>query len=397
MRPPLSALVARELKALWQDPWQLALVSYLPLLGILMLWWLFSAGLPRALPVALVDQDMSQLSRSLARNLAASPVITPISYPDLLSAQQAMKEAKVYAMVVLPYGFRKDLLTAKQPVIDIRYNGQFLLVGKLLASQIQQSLGAGLSELAGIKQMAAGVPKVKVETRLRPVTSQVTPLFNMNNNYLVFLLPPVLIALGQLLAMLVFANSLSREVRLGMLAQCYRAGIWRVIAVKFLLYTPLLILQGRLILAVLYQYLALPLAGKFGQLLLAQLLMVSAVWLIVLAIFFLLLDATRMVSFCTALFAPAFPFMGITFPTQNMPILAQWWRQIMPSSHYIETHVGVVSYGQSWFNMLQQVASYWGFLLLIPLIFYLVRRQRKALGLCNPLSPSVLPQQSGGI
>lgn len=41
------ALVRRELKALWRDPWQLALISYIPLLGILCLWWLFKVRVYR--------------------------------------------------------------------------------------------------------------------------------------------------------------------------------------------------------------------------------------------------------------------------------------------------------------------------------------------------------------
>lgn len=60
----MGQLITRELRRLWQSPWQLALVSYLPLLGTLALWWLFSAGLPRALPVAVVDQDQSQIGRA---------------------------------------------------------------------------------------------------------------------------------------------------------------------------------------------------------------------------------------------------------------------------------------------------------------------------------------------
>lgn len=376
----LTALVRRELRALWHDPWQLALISYIPLLGILCLWWLFSAGLPRQLPVAIVDQDHSQLSRMLTRQLKANPVTDPQSFTDLSSAISAMQQAKVYAIVVFPYDMKKDLLTGHKPTIDVRYNSQFLLVGKLLSSQIQLSLGDGLQQVAGLKQLANGTPKSQVAVNLSPVKSQTTALFNRNNNYIGFLVPPVLIALWQLLSMLVMANSLNRELHLAPtthadgMSNLLTEHFWPKVWAKMVLFTPILMLQGGFILAWLYLYLALPMAGSLALLLLAQLVMLLAVWSLVLLIFVVMRDSARVISFCTALFAPAFAFMGITFPTHEMPQLAQWWRLIMPSSHYIESHVSIVSYGATWPSVASQITSYWGFICLIPLIYFLSRK-----------------------
>ena len=376
----LIALIRRELSALWRDPWQLALISYIPLIGIFCLWWLFSAGLPRQLPVAIVDQDHSQLSRMLTRQLKANPVTEPQNFTDLAAAVSAMQQAKVYAIVVFPYDMKKDLLTGHKPTIDVRYNSQFLLVGKLLSSQIQLSLGDGLLQVAGLKQLANGTPKSQVAVNLSPIKSQTTALFNRNNNYIGFLVPPVLVALWQLLSMLVMANSLNRELHLAPTTQVNGISntltehFWPKVLAKLVLFTPILMLQGGFILAWLYLYLALPMAGSLALLLLAQLVMLLAVWSVVLLIFVVMRDSARVISFCTALFAPAFAFMGITFPTHDMPQLAQWWRLIMPSSHYIESHVSVVSYGAAWPNVASQLSSYWGFICLLPLIYLLSRK-----------------------
>ncbi|ABV89055.1 ABC transporter permease [Shewanella pealeana] len=364
----------RELAALLDDPWQLALISYIPLISIIALWLLFSAGLPRQLPVAVVDLDNSQTSRALARQLQANPVTKPISYTGIPSAEAAMKQGEVYALLVLPYGLKRDLLTAKTPIIDIRYNSQFLLVGKLLSSQLQLSMADGLKPLGELKLLAAGVPMQRVAVNLSPVNSQTTALFNSNTNYVGFLVPPVLIALLQLVAMMVFANSLNRELRWNTTKQWYALGLWKVVAAKVLFYTPLVLLHGGFMLALIYLYLGLPIAGSIAVLLIAQTLMFLAVWLMVLTIFFALKDSARVISFCTAMFAPAFAFMGVTFPVHEMPVLAQWWRVIMPTSHYIETHIAVVSYGQGLIASLPQMASYWGFLLLLIPITILAKK-----------------------
>ena len=45
----------RECARLRADPWDLALATWVPLLALALLAWMFSAGVPRELPVAVVD------------------------------------------------------------------------------------------------------------------------------------------------------------------------------------------------------------------------------------------------------------------------------------------------------------------------------------------------------
>jgi ABC-2 type transport system permease protein len=352
-------------------------MSYIPLIGVLALWWLFSAGLPRQLPVALVDLDNSQISRMLSRQLSANSVIAPQSFANEALAIDAMRQTKVYAMVVLPYQLKKDLLTGHQPTIDIRYNSQFLLVGKLLSSQLQLSLAEGLTQIGQQRLLLNGATKATVDVSLTPITNQTTALFNRNNNYVGFLVPPILIALWQLLSMLVFVNSLNKELILLQDRYYLPSNIGAFVVTKILFYSPIMLLHGGFILLWLYHYLGLPAAGALIDLVLAQLAMLLALWLLVLVIFMAMRDGARTVSFCTALFAPAFAFMGITFPVNDMPELAQWWRLVMPSSHYIDSHVSVISYGAQLPQVLTQISSYWGFLLLLPIIVLLAHKAKQ--------------------
>ncbi|WP_144212347.1 ABC transporter permease [Shewanella donghaensis] len=369
----MGALLQKEFKTLWNSPWQLALVTYIPIISMLCLWWLFSAGLPRQLPVAVVDLDNSQLTRTLTRNLSANSVISPKTYPNLALAQEAMSTAEVYALVVYPHQFKHGLLTGSSPTIDIRYNSQFLLVGKLLSSQLQLSLGSGLMEVAGLKQLLGGANKASVAVNLSPVTSQTTALFNRNNNYVGFLVPPVLIALLQLLSMMVFVNALNASLLKGEVKCLLPDNFWQLVATKVMLYTPIMLLHGGFILAWLYGYLGLPIAGSLGLLVLTQVMMLAALWLLVILVVVIMREPAGSVSMGSAMFAPAFAFMGITFPVNDMPQLAQWWRLLMPSSHYMDTHVIVVSYGAEAGQVLLQSSSFLYFLVLLPISWLLVK------------------------
>ncbi len=49
------------------------MVSWVPLLAVFLIWWIFSAGLPERLPIGVLDQDHSSLSRRWCAFLDATP------------------------------------------------------------------------------------------------------------------------------------------------------------------------------------------------------------------------------------------------------------------------------------------------------------------------------------
>ncbi|KPU83494.1 ABC transporter [Psychromonas sp. PRT-SC03] len=364
-------LFIREIKAILASPWQLALVTYIPILGGLVLWGIFSSAIPRLLPVAVIDMDNSSISRSLIRYLQANPAIRPIIYQQLPNAKLAMREGKVFALVMLPYQLKKNLLNAKRQSIEIRYNSQFLLVGKLLSSDLQESLGSGLTSIAGIQLLAQGVPKEHVSIHLSPISLQKTALFNQSNNYVAFLVPALVVALLQIIAMLAFLNSLTQENERIYAQDAYHLGIWKVLICKTCFYSAIMLVHGMFAFTFLYIYLKLPMAGPLWMLGVAFWIMLIADFLIVLFLHFFTLNSTRAVSLCTGLFAPAVTFMGVTFPTHNMPLLAQYWRQLIPSTQYIETHISIISYGLSNIELLCKLShSLWFTLFILPIIYF---------------------------
>lgn len=368
----MAARLLREWRLLWQDPWQLALVSYLPVLLGLALWGLFVSSVPRQLPVAVIDQDNSQLSRQIGELIHANPSNLPISFAAEKQAIAAMKQGQVFALVLIPPEFSARLQSGKQPTLEIRYNSQFLLVGKLLQKSLQQSILPAIQALATKQLLAKGLLNQQVKTSISPINLQITPLFNQTNNYLAFLMPPLYVALLQIIIMLIFVNGFNHE-----LGQP-QYGYWlkqaaKNISSKLVFYFPFCLLQTSVLMLFLYAYLRLPFNGSFAWLVFAQSLMICVIFLLVTLIFLLIQEKARVVSFCTALFAPAFAFMGVTFPTGEMPTLAKIWRELMPSSHYIESHIAIVSYGLGSKEILTYSASYWGYLLLLIPIGLLIK------------------------
>jgi len=75
-----------------EDPWLLSLVSWLPPLCFLIIYWIFSQGLARDLPIGIVDLDQSRLSRGMTRYYDASPTLAvKESYPSAQEGISALR------------------------------------------------------------------------------------------------------------------------------------------------------------------------------------------------------------------------------------------------------------------------------------------------------------------
>ncbi|OXX41159.1 ABC transporter permease, partial [Vibrio sp. V07_P2A8T137] len=94
--------------------------------------------------------------------------------------------------------------------------------------------------------------------------------------------------------------------------------------------------------------------------------------------FFLTLDPARAMSFAGAFTAPSFAFMGITFPVTDMNTLAQWWRSLLPVSHYIEVQVSQVSYNAELLSSLKYLVPMLGYALPLLLTLILIRKHKQA-------------------
>ena len=71
-----SSVLAREYTFIRAHKAEQFLLFGLPLLLIVLIWWIFSSGQSRDLPLAVLDLDQSQLSRQLSRTLDASPALS---------------------------------------------------------------------------------------------------------------------------------------------------------------------------------------------------------------------------------------------------------------------------------------------------------------------------------
>ena len=80
-------------------------------------------------------------------------------------------------------------------------------------------------------------------------------------------------------------------------------------------------------------------------------------------------NADLALSFAAAYSAPAFAFMGITFPATDMNTLAQIWRDLIPVSHYMQIQLDQSNHGASIETALPQMGALVLFFICFPLAY----------------------------
>lgn len=343
-----AASLRREWTRLRASPWDLAMVSWVPLLTMALMCWIFSTGQPYRLPIAVWNQDHSALSRQLVRMLQATPGLeVRQSVLNRAEAADALLRMDVYGVVHIPPDLETQVKQGSGGVVTLLHNAQLATASSLLQRDLRQVVGT-LS--AGVEMQAAakrGSPHQVLQVRIEPITTQLLALFNVSTNYEQFLAATLVPALIHILAMTAAAWSVGRELRERTLGQwlspyAQKPG-WLDVTGSLLgkLTLPAVLLWGCGMAALLYlaQLRGWAVAGSTGWIAvgLAALVAVSLAAGATLAA--VTLSLRTALSGAGLLSAPAFAFSGIGFPLLAMTSSARGWALAMPYTHYARLQI----------------------------------------------------------
>ena len=100
----LSGLL-RELNYLLKHKWDLCLVTLAPLFIIVLFSSMFAQGKPEHLPIAIIDQDQSELSQNIQRYLRLNHTLDVAIVSDQnTEVEKLLNQAKVWGYVSIPNG-----------------------------------------------------------------------------------------------------------------------------------------------------------------------------------------------------------------------------------------------------------------------------------------------------
>ncbi|MBD2791319.1 ABC transporter permease [Xenorhabdus sp. 42] len=149
------------------------------------------------LPVAVIDQDHSHMSRALIRRIDSTAKVEVKGYNNLDNARQDMLLRKIFAIIIVPVDFEKHLLSGINVTVPVYGDA----TNRLANGQIQQDLALAyqqlLSEFNGALLLKAGFSTEQVKLLLQPIRGETIGLFNPGISYAAIVFPGLLVMLLQ--------------------------------------------------------------------------------------------------------------------------------------------------------------------------------------------------------
>ncbi len=345
---PVSSAIAaarRELRYLLDTPSELLLMTLLPCVLSGILAWLLSAAVIRNLPIAVVDQDRSALSRDLIHRLDTSPglrVATVLG--DVREAWSRVRRMDAYAVVLIPELSTRRLYHDGSARLLVYYNASYLTAGQG-ASRDVAAVVAGLNA----RLLERDVAKMHGTAGLRgpPLGVQATTLSNPQRSFEHYLLGLLFPGVLHLMAGLGMVGALGREVRDGTLDP-WLATTPHPLARLVGKLAPYVLWYGTLSCAGL-AYLAVVRGGGIAGSVPMLGAGAFALYLACAGISLLLVGALRdmgtALSLCGLYIGTALAFSGATFPTFGGALFTRVWNVLLPLTAYLKLQAQQVDIG----------------------------------------------------
>ena len=373
---------AYERRFLAKNPWDLAMVFWIPLATVLLIWWIFSQIQITDLPIGVIDNDRGPVANTALRYLEANPNLTVKQlYHTPAAAKAAILQRDIYAVVIIPEDFSRNILLSKPAPIVLQVNAQYGTHSGIIQTSVQSVIGtlsAGVEMKRLVKQ---GMAPSQAAIAYSPISIQRISLFNAATDYQQFLASTVIPALLHILAMVIGATTIGRELRDKRIGRWYHfingSHVYLTLPPKDdqpnnnsqpspldnvsasqnqapeEVSIPVLVfgLLGKyfwpLLAYSIWSILALWLAAPQQSIAISALMVtyISLVLLMMLsfwlgAIFTLGSFSLRMGLSATGFIsAPSYAFAGVTFPYVAISKNAQHWSDVLPLTHYLKLHI----------------------------------------------------------
>ena len=159
----------------------------------------FSNHIAREIPIGVIDQDNSELSRKIIRNLNSNEMLKVEASPrDLEEAKRQYYEQKTYAFIVIPQDFEKDIKHGKNSFITTYTDSAYMIIYKQIASGINSVITEANATLVVNRLLKSGVKKrQRAMSVAAPFNFISVPLFNPIGSYQNYIYPLALIMILQ--------------------------------------------------------------------------------------------------------------------------------------------------------------------------------------------------------
>lgn len=372
-----------ELCGIVRDKGILTFILFVPLAYPLLYAYVYTNEVVRDVPVAVVDESGSSLSREMLRKMDASPdmrIATCCANMD--EAAELIRHQEVYGIVRIPDTFVKDLYYGRQTSIGLYCDMSSMLYYKALLLTLT-NVSLDINKDIKVSHHIYGTTDRQDEVNRTPVDYDYVPLYNPQSGFAAFLIPPVLMLIIQQTLLLGIGMSMgnSRERNMGSvipLHPWYKNPI-HIVAGKGLPYFMLYIVLAIYMFTVVTRMFALPQLGEYRTFIAFVIPYLLACIFLAMVMSALLYRREDCILLLVFMSVPLLFLSGVSWPAASMPVFWKYVSYLFPSTFGMNGYVRIASMGASLSDIRKEYMALWiqaGVYFLLACWFYRCQIQR---------------------
>lgn len=352
-----------EMKQVFRDEGVLIFFIVVPLAYPLLYSWIYNNEVVRDVPVVVVDQSHSHLSRQFIRECDASPDVGIVAHAGSLEEAKVLISRQVAkGIYLIPSDFAAHVNRMEQGVIGVYCDMSLMLTYKAIyqtAVAVTQSMGAELQ-----KRVSGNRTDREDQITTRPLDFEDVPIFNPSGGYGNFIIPAVLMLILQqtlVLGIGLSAGTARERNRYGDLIPLHQAysGIYRIVGGKALCYL--------MVYTVMAAYLTMVVPRMFSFLTLVHwldLLQLMIPYLLACVFFGMTVSCLvryreNVMLLVVFISVPLLFLSGISWPQSNISGAWQGVSWIFPSTFGVRGFVRLNVLGGTLSDVLPEIRSLW--------------------------------------
>lgn len=355
----IYSVARRELRCVVRDRLYLSTMFVLPLLMVLFFTLVFHRGSIEELPVAVVDNDHTSLSRRLRNMISATQGINVAYMPDNMAvAEWLMLSGKVDGVILIEEGFESGIMGGRTMQMECYLPGTNMAASGVVERDLESCVQTFAAGITIGKLQAKGLSRDQALVDIMPINFHTHIISNPYFNY-GYYLAPIFMFMGVVIFTVVLTvYAVGRELRYSTAGEWMdRAGGSLFVATlgKMLPITIAMALVMQLIFMTLFVVMGMECRGSYLLLTICSVLFIAAYQSVAVLIVALTANMRLALSLGGGYAVMAFTFSGITFPLSAMFDVARWVSNIFPmtwfSNIFVDDAMRGVPFSYSWVNV----------------------------------------------
>lgn len=340
----------KELREMLSDTGVIIFFFLLPLAYPVLYYYVYSTEAARDLPVAVVDESHTSLSRDFARKLDASPeAMVYAKCADMTEARHLMETGEVYGVVRIPSSFLDDLRHGRQTRIGVYADVSSLIYYKNILLPCT-NISLAMNKDIKAEVIASSLTAREVEVTKTPIDYQHVQLYNPQGGYASFLMPPILLLILQQAMVLGVGMAMGRTRERNDGYSTWR-GVrgyddpMAVILGKTLAILPTFLMMALYMHVVVTFGFDLPHLGDYWTwigIILPYLLACTCFSIVCSSMIYRREDSLLIFVFMSV---PLLFLSGVSWPSASIPTMWKWVSRLFPSTFGLNAHIKVMSMG----------------------------------------------------